>query len=144
MTTDTGTSLTLTRLVQADPEAVFAAFTEPAELEQWFCPEGGTVSDVAVDLTVGGSFQVTMNMPDAPHKASGVYRIIDRPRKLAFTWRWEGNDADEETLVTVELHPRDKATEVVFTHERFASKESRDMHEQGWTSALNRLESLFA
>ena len=84
-----------------------------------------------------------MRMPDGVHVASGVYREIEPPRRLVFTWRWEDGEGPKEgeTLVTVELHERDGGTELVLTHERFADTDARDGHEQGWTSALNRLEA---
>jgi uncharacterized protein YndB with AHSA1/START domain len=124
---------------------VFRALTDPAELKQWFCPEGGSVKEVDVDLTVGGRFRVVMAMPNGDHEAAGVYREIEPPRRVVSTWSWLGDDDEqgEETLLTFELEPRDGATEVVLTHERLPSAESRDSHESGWASALNRLEALF-
>lgn len=142
MTTETRASLRLSRVIPAEPEAVFRAWTDPDEMKEWYCPEGGTVDEVAVDLTVGGRFKVAMRMPDAVHVAHGIYREIEPPRRLAFTWQWEGME-DEETLVTIELHGQGDATEVVLTHERFATEESRDKHEHGWSSILSRLEARF-
>lgn len=143
MTTDTATTLRISRRIEADPETVFRAWTDPLEMREWYCPEGGTVDDVQADLTIGGRYTVAMRMPDGVHVATGVYREIEPPRRLVFTWRWEAGDGPKEgeTLVTVELRERDGATELVLTHERFADAEARDGHEQGWTSALNRLEA---
>lgn len=147
MTTETATSLRLSRTIAASPEEVFRAWTDPAEMKEWYCPEGGTVDAAEVDLAVGGRFKVAMRMPDGIHVAYGVYREIEPPRKLVFTWQWEGG-GDElregETLVTIELEERGDSTELVLTHERFATAESRDGHEQGWASALNKLEARFA
>lgn len=145
MTTETATSLRLSRTIAASPEEVFRAWTDPAEMKEWYCPEGGTVDAAEVDLAIGGRFKVAMRMPDGIHVAYGVYREIDPPRKLAFTWQWESDDEsrEAETLVTLEFKERDGSTELVLTHERFATAESRDGHEQGWASALNRLEARF-
>ncbi|HUP20253.1 MAG TPA: SRPBCC domain-containing protein [Gemmatimonadota bacterium] len=142
----TAHSLRLTRVVRAHPERVFRALTEPDELKHWFCPEGGTVKEVEVDLTVGGRFRVVMAMPDGDHEAAGVYRQIEPPRRVVCTWTWIRDDEEqgEETLLTFELEPREDATEVILTHERLPSAESRDSHEGGWSSALNRLEALFS
>lgn len=106
-------------------------------MKEWFCPEGGTVDEVEVDLTGGGRLRVAMRIPDGVHVAYGVYREIDPPRRLAFTWQWEGQE--EETLVTIDLRERGDGTEVVLTHQRFATEESRDGHEHGWTSIRNKL-----
>jgi len=145
MTTDTSTSLRLTRRIQADPDAVFRAWTDPAEMKQWYCPEGGTVAEAQSDPEVGGRYRVVMRMPTGDHVAHGVYRELDRPRRLVFTWQWEGGEGakEGETLVTIELQERDGATELVLTHERFADSEARDGHEQVWGSALNKLEAHF-
>ena len=48
-----------------------------------------------------------------------------------------------EMLVTLEFHGLGQQTELVFTQENFASVESRDRHEVGWTGCLDRLEKLF-
>jgi uncharacterized protein YndB with AHSA1/START domain len=42
-------------------------------------------------------------------------------------------------VVTLEFHERGKQTEVVLTHENFASAESRDRHEHGWNGCLDSL-----
>ena len=145
MPTDTATSLTLTRVIRADREAVFRAWTDPAEMKKWFCPEGGTVDEAESDLAVGGRFKVAMRLPHGVSVATGVYREIEPPSRLAFTWRWEGGEGvkEGETLVTLELHERGDATELVLTHEGFATGEARDGHEQGWSSALNHMEKVF-
>lgn len=145
MTTETATSLRLSRTIAASPEEVFRAWTDPAEMKEWYCPEGGTVDVAEVDLTVGGRFKVAMRMPDGVHVAHGVYREIDRPRKLVFTWQWEGGDGPKEgeTVVTLEFKQRDGATELLLTHDGFADAGARDGHEGGWSSALNKLEARF-
>jgi uncharacterized protein YndB with AHSA1/START domain len=144
MTTETAASLRLSRTIAASPEEVFRAWTDPAEMKEWYCPEGGTVDAAEVDLAVGGRFRVAMRMPDGVHVAYGVYREIEPPRKLVFTWQWESDESrGGETLVTLEFKERDGSTELVLTHERFATAESRDGHEQGWASALNKLEARF-
>ena len=40
MTTATATSLKLTRLIQAESEKVFDAWTQPQHLNLWSAPEG--------------------------------------------------------------------------------------------------------
>ena len=102
MPTDTATSLTLTRVIRADREAVFRAWTEPDQMRKWFCPEGGTVDAAESDLEVGGRYKVAMRMPTGVHVATGEYREIVPPSRLAFTWRWEGGEGvkEGETVVT--------------------------------------------
>ena len=76
--------------------------------------------------------------------AVGEYREIESPHRLSYTWKWEepGND-HYDTLVTVEFHDRDGATEVVLSHDFFPDAEITGKHDEGWTSCLNRLEKVF-
>lgn len=135
------TMLKVSRLVSTSAEAVFRAWTEPDEIEKWWAPEGMSVPFVEVDLKIGGVYRLGLQRPDAdPFYATGIYREIQRPRRLVFTWRWEPDMMKAgETLVTIELQEKDGKTEVVLTHERFPSAEVRDEHRQGWTQCLERL-----
>jgi uncharacterized protein YndB with AHSA1/START domain len=143
--TTTDTAIRVSRLINADPATVFEAWTRPEQLGQWSAPEGMDVDPVDVDLRVGGTYRICMKNPDGSvHTAFGVYREIERPNRLSYTWAWEDSgDEASETLVTVEFQDRDGATEVVLTHELFPDAETAGKHEQGWTSCLNRLEKLF-
>ncbi|HET7692042.1 MAG TPA: SRPBCC domain-containing protein [Gemmatimonadota bacterium] len=145
MTTDTTLSLRLTRLIRADREAVFRAWTEPAAMREWFCPEGGTVEAAESDLRVGGRYRIAMRMPHGLSVATGVYREIDPPARLVFSWRWEEGEGPKEgeTLVTVELAELEDATRIELIHEGFATADAREGHTQGWSSALDRLEGRF-
>jgi len=146
MSTDTSTSLRISRVLPADREAVFRAWTEADRLKQWAAPEGFSVAATEVDLTVGGRYRIQMQSPDGEyHTAVGVYRKIERPARLCYTWQWEegGRDAGE-TLVTVEFNDIGGSTEIVLTHELFPTSDAKEAHEQGWTSCLNRIETMFA
>lgn len=146
MSPDTATSLRLTRTFEADAEVLFRAWTDPDRMRRWMCPEGAVVEDLSADPVVGGAYRIVMRTGDGErHTAVGEYREIDRPRRLVFTWGWEEEEASLEpggSLVTVELDERDGSTELVLTHERLPSAESRDGHQQGWESSLNNLERL--
>ena len=87
---------------------------------------------------------------DAPYVSYGIYREVNPPQKLVFTWAFEkmpGDDSDfvpAETLVTVEFVDKGSATEVVLTHELFPDEHMRDEHQQGWDGCLAGLDRLFA
>jgi glutathione S-transferase len=145
MTTTTENSLRLTRLIQAEPAKVFEAWTDPEQLNLWSAPEPMAV-EADVDLRIGGRYRILMKGSDGGvFTAVGEYREIDPPNRLSYTWKWEeeGNDY-YDTLVTLEFHDRDGATEVVLVHELFPDAEIAGKHTEGWTSCLNRLEGVFA
>lgn len=149
------TSLHVSRVIHADRETVFRAWTEPQQLKRWSCPEGATVDDVQVELTVGGRYRIRMKGDEGAWTAVGEYREIERPSRLVYTWDWEEKghkmsvhdrlEGSEATVVTVEFKDLGGGeTEVLLTHERFPNSEARDGHESGWVSCLANFERLFA
>ena len=138
-------SVTITRLVQATPDRVFAAWTTPQLMKQWNAPGDRTNPVVEVDLRIGGRYRIHMAAPDGKtSKVTGVYREIDPPRRLVYTWFWETNPDLGEMVVTVEFHPRGEATEIVLVHAGCVSEEAANNHRNGWLGALPKLEKLFA
>lgn len=133
-------ALRLARNLKAPRDKVFRAWTTPEELKRWSAPGDYTNPLVEVDLRVGGRFRIHMRAPNgAVHQATGVYREVDPPRKLVYTWLWEEDPSVRETLVTVEFHERGGSTEVVLTHDLFPSEEARAEHEKGWAGCLEKL-----
>jgi len=92
-----------------------------------------------VDPRVGGRFRIVMYHPSSKTgtEHTGEYLLIDRPRRLSFTWR-SIHTHDSETTVTIELFDRDGATEVVLIHAQLPSTEL-DNHREGWTDILSAL-----
>ena len=138
-------SLSLVRTIKAPPEKVLAAWTEPKTLKKWMSPTKEMEVAVAeTDLRVGGSYRIVMRDPDGKeHRVGGIYKVIEKFKKIAFTWGWEGS-SDAATLVTVELRKNGVGTELTLTHSKFADDRTRDMHNQGWVGCIGRLEVLFA
>ena len=145
MNIDTKTALRLSRIINATRVHVFEAWTKPELIRQWSAPEGMDIPACDVDLTVGGAFRILMRSPDGnEHTAVGIYKEIDSPSRLVYSWDWEEESNHMgDTLVTVEFNEMGDATEVVITHELFPNEEARNGHDTGWISCLNRLEGLF-
>jgi uncharacterized protein YndB with AHSA1/START domain len=137
VSTTKGTGRTIVRelVLRASPERVFAAWTEPAELARWF----GTRAEV--DLRVGGRWRFVWATGEGTEAhGTGVYRVIDPPRRLVYTW--EDNGAGP-TVVTVELTPEDDGTRLRVTESGFGEGDDWDRHYQdnsdGWTAELEEL-----
>ena len=136
-------SLVIRRTIAAPRAAVYAAWTQADQMRKWAGPGEITAAEVESDPRVGGKYRITMQKPDGERLVvRGVYRDVREPERISYTWAWEEDSpADEtETLVTVEFHDRDGKTDLVLTHEGFASDESRDGHNGGWNGALDKLE----
>jgi uncharacterized protein YndB with AHSA1/START domain len=96
----------------------------------------------ALDVRVGGTYRIEMkHVGGNTHICYGVYRTVEKGRRLAFTWRWEGNSTMPDTLVTIDLSARDGGTRIILTHEQFDSEALCSEHEKGWTGCLARLQA---
>jgi uncharacterized protein YndB with AHSA1/START domain len=141
--------LVVSREFDAPRERVWQAWTEPTQMKAWLGPtEDMKVESIKADLRVGGKFRIQMKMPDGEYfTAAGTYLEVTTPERLVYTWDWEkdgsGTEFGEldghETRITVEFRALEKRTQMTLTHEKFASPERRDRHQQGWQSWLGRM-----
>lgn len=122
------------------PEQVWRAWTEPQALSVWFGPGAdNSVLHAEADVRVGGRFRVAFQMVDGQvHDVSGVYREVQQPAKLVFTWAWRSTP-ERESLVTVKLAATGSGTRMDFVHEQFFDEPARDDHEDGWTRTFDKL-----
>jgi uncharacterized protein YndB with AHSA1/START domain len=83
---DTGHDLELERIVDLTPEQVWAAWTRPELLTQWFTPAPWTTPEAEIDLRPGGMFRTVMRSPEGEtNEGSGCYLEVDEPRRLVWT-----------------------------------------------------------
>jgi len=143
---DTKNSLTIRRTINASRQRVFAAWTQPEHLKNWWRANSNWTTEIAdVDLQVGGKYRLGMRDPEqaGPFVCGGEFIEITPPEKLVYTWSWESSEMDVgETLVTVEFIDKGKATELVLTHQRFPNPEAASRHNQGWSGCINNFVAL--
>jgi uncharacterized protein YndB with AHSA1/START domain len=140
------TSLEIKRFINAPRARVYEAWTDPAQLKEWWGPESVRTRNLIADPRVGGSYRWDLTSPEGEEMSVfGEYRELVPGKKIVFTWKWEDDENWEEhnSVVTVELSDRDGGTELRFVHEKLPSEESRDRHTEGWNSVLDRLEKFF-
>jgi uncharacterized protein YndB with AHSA1/START domain len=135
--------LVINRLLDAPRELVYACWTDPEHMARWgFGPEGLTVDVEHQDIREGGMFRVRMHSPHGIDcRLQGFYRELVAPEKIVFTHTWilEDGSLAKETLVTVTLKTSGNATELTLRQTGLPSQDSRDGHEEGWNSTLDRL-----
>jgi uncharacterized protein YndB with AHSA1/START domain len=139
--------LHIERLIAAPPERVFAHWVEPALLVKWWGPEGYDIPAQSLDPHPGGAWRTTMRSPQGKRMTvSGVYRAIEKPKRLVFTWAWEDEHGarGHETEITVEFAAAPGGTRLTITQQAFATAERRDQHQHGWNSTLDCLENLLS
>ena len=134
-----------TKIIQALPETVFKALTEPKKITQWFQDEA------IFEPRVGGKIRlVTLKeihpewKLDRDYTMDGIIRKFIPNKTLSYTWKFNDTPDFSETTIIWELEPlNSNKTSVKLTHEGFTGKEkgnfSVDSHEQGWTEALEKL-----
>ena len=136
-------ALEIKRLMKASRERVYAAWTDPEQLQQWFGPAKVRTRALEADVRVGGKFRWDITSPEGEEMTvKGEYRELEPGRKIVFSWQWQ-EDAEWEgylSIVTVELEETDKGTEVRLRHESLPSEKSRQGHTEGWNSVLDKLE----
>lgn len=135
--------LEVRRLIRASPQRVFAAWTTPAELTAWHAPGPLVVSAAAIDLRPGGRYRIHMRAPDGRELCvGGVYLEVEAPRRVVYTWAWEGQDMPD-SVVTVEFHARGAGTEVVLRHAGLRDVNQRAEHASGWTGIFDKFTATF-
>ena len=141
------TSLEIVRFINVPTERVYEAWTDPAQLRQWFGPENVRTLKISADVRVGGNYRWDLTSPEGEEmSAFGEYKELIPGKKIVFTWQWDDDEAWENrtSVVTIELFERGGGTELRLKHEQLPSEESRDRHNEGWNSLLDRLEQFIS
>lgn len=144
--------LVLIRMIDAPPEALFRAWTEPELLKQWFCPKPWTVSSAELDVRPGGSNLIVMRSPEGdafPNR--GVYLEVVRNERLvwtdAYTCAWEPYEKPFMTaVITFEnIDGKTRYTARVL-HWSVADRKTHEEigFHQGWSKAADQLAELVA
>ncbi len=138
--------LRLTRRLAAPRRLVFAMWTDPDALAQWWGPNGFTTPSIELDVRAGGGYRIEMQPPEgAGFFLTGEFCAIEPPARLTYTFRWEDPDPDDhETVVTLTLADVGESTDVTVDQGPFRTDARRELHTEGWTQTLDRLEALLA
>jgi uncharacterized protein YndB with AHSA1/START domain len=137
-----GQTLVIERPFQAPAQAVFDAWTSEEVMRRWFHGQRAwETPEAQVDLRLGGNVRVVMRDPEkgAEYGGGGHYTEIDPPHRLVFTWTWDSDDDDRETLIELDFEEVDGVTTVRLTHNNLKDRESVLNHEDGWTTCLDNL-----
>lgn len=135
------------RMFDAPPQDVFAYWVEQHHLEQWWGPDGFTITVHDFDPRPGGLWRFTMRGPDgAEHPNTIRYEEIVPSERLVFT-HGEASDRDPRFTTVVTFDEMDGRT-VLSMRLVLASAQDRDLvvekyHAvEGGNQTLGRLEAL--
>ncbi len=140
--------VTITRVLHAPRALVFAAWTEPKHLAQWWGPKGFTNPVCQIDARVGGALRIHMRAPDgAIYPMQGVIRELVAPERLVFT---------NIAVDAAGRHLLEGLTTVTFADEQGKTRLTMHTHavavaelaiaylqgmEMGWTGSIDKLEA---
>jgi uncharacterized protein YndB with AHSA1/START domain len=152
MTTENKTThgdMVLTRVFDAPRPVVFKAWTDPAQLAQWWGPHGFTNPRCEWDARPGGLIRVDMRGPDGTvYPMPGEFREVVEPERLVFTSGALNSDGALifEILNTVTFAETDGKTTITLHTRVLRMTGEAEQHlagqEIGWSQSLERLGSL--
>ena len=91
VTTPTDREIHIERVLDAPRDHVFAAFTDPALIPEWWGPHGTTTVVEEMDLKPGGHWRFAIRNSDGSETAfRGTFREITPPERVVQTFEWEG------------------------------------------------------
>jgi uncharacterized protein YndB with AHSA1/START domain len=133
--------LRLERLLEAAPEVVFDAFTDPSAQHELYADAPDWIVKSACDLRVGGTWTITFGPPGRePARETNVFEQIDRPRLLVYRSTMalpHGSSLDTQLRVTFE--PDGGKTRMTIVQSGFPTAELRDEFGSGWAGILDEL-----
>jgi uncharacterized protein YndB with AHSA1/START domain len=130
--------IVLRRTYDAPRERVFQAWTDVAEMKQWYTPDPGWIVQRAEgDIRPGGRAEFAFGAAaEEPYVETNHYREVVPPARLVFQMTLSrAGRIHSETLVTIEFHDLGGRTEVVVTDVGAAAEE----HVTGWEPTFDSL-----
>jgi uncharacterized protein YndB with AHSA1/START domain len=138
VTTPADREILIERVFDAPRDRVYAAFTDPDLISQWWGRKEDTTTVDKMDVRPGGDWRfVTVSSNDGEeHAFRGTFREVEPPERLVWTFEWEGMPGyvSVETTTFEDLGEQTK----VISRSLFHTTEERDgMIESGMEKGLN-------
>jgi uncharacterized protein YndB with AHSA1/START domain len=152
-------AVVIERTFDAPVELVWQMWTDPEHFKAWYGPDGASIPIAKMDVRVGGTRLVCMEMqsPDGPMQMwfAGEYREVVENERLVYTESMSDKDGivssssgvamvaghPTTTEVRVELADVDGRTRMVMTHSGIPGDSPGAA---GWAMALDKLDAYVA
>ncbi len=147
-TTPSDREIGMSRVFDAPRELVWAAYTDPRHVANWWGQRNSTTIIDKMDVRPGGEWRYIQRTPDGTEYAfRGEYREIVPPEKLVSTFEFEGMPGQVAVDSATFEEQNGKTTITVVS--TFDSKEARDGMlqsgmEEGANESWDRLAELLA
>ena len=149
VTTPADREILIERVFDAPRDRVYAAFTDPELIPQWWGRQEDTTTVDKLDVRPGGDWRfVTVSSSDGEeHAFRGTFREVDPPERIVWTFEWEGMPGyiSVETTTFEDLGEQTK----VISRSLFHTTEERDGMieagmEKGLSESYEKLDELLA
>ena len=148
VTTPTDREIHIVREFDAPRDLVFAVYTDPKLIHEWWGPNGTTTTVDYMDPRTGGDWRFGIRNADGSETAfRGTYREVTPPERIVQTFEWDGMPGyvSVETAVFEDLGDRTRVTNTTLFH----TTEERDGMlasgmERGMNETFSRLEEVLA
>jgi len=140
----TKNSVTLHRVLTANPEKVFKAFTDADAMATWLPPYGFTCKIHHLDTKVGGTYKMSFTnfSTGTTHSFSGEYLDIKPNELLKYSDRFDDPNLPGEMITTITLKKVLCGTELHATQEGIPNAIPTEMCYLGWQESLDKLKRL--
>jgi uncharacterized protein YndB with AHSA1/START domain len=118
--------IVLSRLLDAPRDLVFAAWTDPKQVVQWWGPRGFTTTSHEMSVTPGGVWRFVMHGPDGrDYKNKIVFTEVVKPERLVYRHAGEEETENIRFHVTVTFQAQEGKT-LLTMRSLFATAQERD------------------
>ena len=139
----TGT-ISLHRVLRANPERVYRAFLDAEAMAKWLPPAGFTGKVHHMDVKVGGTYNMSFTNFTTGHAHSfgGEYRDLVPNELVRYTNRFDDPNMPGEMLTTVSLKKVSVGTELNVVQAGIREAIPLEMCYLGWQESLAQLAKL--
>ena len=134
----------LHRVIRAQPEKLYRAFTEAEALAKWLPPHGFTCTVHHLEARVGGTFRMSFRnfSTGNGHSFGGEYLELVPHQRIRYTDRFDDPNLPGTLQVSVVLTPVSCGTELAVVQDGIPELIPLEMCYLGWQESLLQLATL--
>ncbi len=132
------------RVLAADPEKVYKAFTDADAMASWLPPFGFTCKVHHMDVKVGGTYKMSFTnfTTGNSHSFGGEYLEVKTNELIKYTDQFDDPNLPGKMITTVELKKVLCGTELFATQEGIPDVIPTEMCYLGWQESMEKLKKL--